>query len=198
MARKSTDLVPFEGNRAPDAYEQKFMAGEGTVLHRDKRRAPWPLHLIFGLPTLAVIGAAVGSGSLFGLLFGVPLVLVTWLMFSVLRVTLSAGSINVQYGMFGPEIPISAIESVETTRYDWKQFGGWGIRRGRGGEWIYNMPGDGGRAVRVVWRDAKGRRHVTLIGTPRAERLAEQVQVARAALPGGPQRRALAPGEDSQ
>jgi hypothetical protein len=195
MPRESTELAPIEANRAPDAYEQKFMAGQGLVLHRDKRRAPWPIHLIFGFAALAVIGSAGASGTLLGAAIGLPVLMMAWLLFSVLRVTVSAGSINVQYGLFGPEIPIAAIESADATRYDWKKFGGWGIRRGRGGEWIYNMPGDGGRAVRIVWRDRKGRRRVTLIGSPRAERLAEQVQVARAALPAGPRHRALEPGD---
>ena len=57
------------------------------------------------------------------------------------------------------------------------------------------MPGDGGRAVRLVWRDAKGRRRVVLIGSPRAEALAEAVQGARAALPAGPERAALTRGQ---
>jgi hypothetical protein len=125
-----------------------------------------------------VLGSALASGAWQALPLALPVVALLWLMFSVLRVTVSAGSVKVQYGFFGPEIPIAAIESAEATSYDWKRFGGWGIRRGIGGEWIYNMPGDGGRAARIVWRDAKGRRRVVLIGSPRAEALAAAVQGA--------------------
>jgi hypothetical protein len=195
MAREPTDLVPVTEARTPDLYERKFMPGQGMVLHRDKHRAGWPMHAIFGGSLLAVLGSALASGAWQALPLALPVLALVWLMFSVLRVTVSAGSLKVQYGLFGPEIPIAAIESAEATSYDWKRFGGWGIRRGRGGEWIYNMPGDGGRAARIVWRDAKGRRRVVLIGSPRAEALAAAVQGARAALPASPEHKALGEGE---
>jgi hypothetical protein len=194
VAREPTDLVPVAEARGPDLYERKFMAGQGMVLHRDKHRAGWPLQAIFGLSMLAMVGSAAASGAWLVLPVALPIVALLWLMFSVLRVTVSAGSVKVQYGLFGPEIPIEAIEAAEATSYDWKRFGGWGIRRGIGGEWIYNMPGDGGRAVRIVWRDAKGRRRVTLIGSPRAEALAAAVQGARVALPASAERKAITDG----
>jgi len=195
MTREPTDLVPVTANRPPDPYERKFMAGQGTVLYRDKHRAPWPLHAIMGASALAVIVAAVATGELISLAIGLPVLAIVWLLFSVLRVTVSAGTVNVQYGLFGPEIPMAAIESAAATTYDWKKFGGWGIRRSRDGEWIYNMPGDGGRAVRIVWRDRRGRRVVTLIGSPQHEQLAAQIHGARAALPAAPEARALGSGD---
>lgn len=195
MARDPTDLVPVTANRLPDPYERKFMAGQGTVLYRDKHRAPWPLHAIMGAAALAVIGSAAATGELIGLAIGLPILAIVWLMFSVLRVTVSSGAVNVQYGLFGPEIPMAAIESAAATTYDWKQFGGWGIRRSRDGAWIYNMPGDGGRAVRIVWRDRKGRRVVTLIGSPEHEQLAAKIAGARAALPAAPEAKALGSGD---
>ena len=194
VAREPTDLVPVAETRGADLYERKFMAGQGMVLHRDKHRAGWPLQVIFGLAMLAMVGSAAASGAWLVLPVALPIVALLWLMFSVLRVTVSAGSVKVQYGLFGPEIPIAAIEAAEATSYDWKRFGGWGIRRGIGGEWIYNMPGDGGRAVRIVWRDAKGRRRVTLVGSPRAEVLAAAVQGARVALPASAERKAITDG----
>ncbi len=195
MTREPTDLVPVTANRPPDPYERKFMAGQGTVLYRDKHRAPWPLHAIMGASALAVIVAAVATGELISLAIGLPVLAIVWLLFSVLRVTVSAGTVNVQYGLFGPEIPMAAIESAAATTYDWKKFGGWGIRRSRDGEWIYNMPGDGGRAVRIVWRDRRGRRVVTLIGSPQHEQLAAQIHGARAALPAAPEAKALGSGD---
>jgi len=195
MAREPTDLVPVAEARTPDLYERKFMAGQGVVLHRDKHRAGGAMHAIFGASVLTMVVVTAATGQWLALLFSLPLMALAWLLFSVLRVTVSAGSVNVQYGLFGPEIPIAAIESAEATSYDWKRFGGWGIRRNFQGEWIYNMPGDGGRAVRLVWRDAKGRRRVVLIGSPRAEALAEAVQGARAALPASPERAALTRGQ---
>lgn len=185
MSGEPKELVPVEAGRPPDAYERAYMAGEGTVLYRDKLRAPWPLHAIFAAAALAVVGAAAASGELLGLVIGLPALAVVWLLLAVLRVTVSEGAVKVQYGVFGPTIPVAAIEGAEAVSYDWKQFGGWGIRRSRDGAWIYNMPGDGGRAVRITWRDGRGRRRVTLVGSRRAELLARAIARGRAALPGG-------------
>jgi len=121
-----------------------------------------------------------------------PLVLVAWMLFAVLRVSVSEDNVNVQYGLFGPKIPISAIESAEAVEYDWKSFGGWGIRVNRKGEWIYNMPGDQGRAVRIAWRDKRGRSRVTYVGSLQSENLASQIAHARALGP-APTVQALGP-----
>ena len=196
MADEPKALVRVEEARLPDAYEQKFMAGEGVVLYRDKRRAPWPLHALLGAAGLAVVAGSVASGELLGLAIALPVLALVWVLFSVLRVTVSAGMVTVQYGLFGPEIPVAAIELCEATTYDWKKFGGWGIRRSRQGEWIYNMPGDGGHAARIVWRDRKGRRRVTLIGSRHADQLASKIKGARAALPGGHTPAAIGLGDD--
>ena len=179
----ATALVREAGARVPDAYEQKFMAGAGTVLHRDRYRTPWPMHLIMGLALVSVVVPAIVTGQWIAAAIGVPALALLWMLFLVLRVTVSTGVVEIQYGLFGPTIAVAAIESSGVVDYDWKKFGGWGIRRARDGEWIYNMPGDGGRAVRIVWRDPKGRRRVTLIGTPNADALAQQIERARAALP---------------
>ena len=183
MADERRSLVRVDEARLPDAYEAKFMAGEGTVLYRDKRRAPWPLHALLGAAALTVVAGSVVSGELLALAIALPLLAMIWVLFSVLRVTVSAGVVAVQYGVFGPQIPVAAIELCEATTYDWKKFGGWGIRRGRAGEWLYNMPGDGGHAVRIVWRDRNGRRRVTLIGSRHADQLASKIKGARTALP---------------
>lgn len=171
-------------SRVPDAYESEYMRGEGMVLYRDKSRAPWPLHAIFGGATLLTAATALsGPGAWVGAAVTLPLLAITWLLFSVLRVTVSEGHVNVQYGLFGPKIPVAAIESAEAVEYDWKQFGGWGIRVNTKGEWIYNMPGDGGRAVCITWRDRKGKRKVTYVGSFESERLARQINHARSLAP---------------
>lgn len=196
MASEPKDLVPVEAASLPDLYERKYMEGEGVVLFRDKSRAPWPLHAIFLVVMATMTVASVTAGAAFALLFSLPTLALVWLFFAVLRVTVSEGAVNVQYGLFGPKIPVAAIESAEPVTYDWKKFGGWGIRRGRDGAWIYNMPGDGGHAARILWRDARGRRRVTLIGSRRSSQLAAQIGRARAALPVGPRSAALPTGHD--
>lgn len=192
MTAETKDLVPIESVSRPDLYERRYMEGEGAVLFRDKSRAPWPVHAIFLVAMATATVATVTAGELFALLFALPTLALAWLLFAVLRITVSEGAVNVQYGLFGPKIPIAAIESAEAVTYDWKKFGGWGIRRSLDGVWIYNMPGDGGHAVRVVWRDARHRRRETLIGSRHSAPLAEKIGRARAALPPGPSRAALA------
>lgn len=184
LARRDEDALAPLASRVPDAYEAEYMRGEGVVLYRDKSRAPWPLHAIFGAITaLTVASGFAGPGAWVGTVATLPVLLIMWLLFAVLRVTVSEGHVNVQYGLFGPKIPVSAIESAEAVTYDWKRFGGWGIRVNRHGEWIYNMPGDGGRAVRIAWRDKKGKAKVTYVGSLESEHLAEQIARARALAP---------------
>ena len=196
MASEPKDLVPIEAVPQPDLYERKYMEGEGVVLVRDKSRAPWPLHAIVLVAMATVTVTSVTAGAAFALLFSLPTLAIVWLFFAVLRVTVSERADNVHSGLFGPKIPSAAIESAEPVTYDWKKFGGWGIRRSRDGAWIYNMPGDGGHAVRIVWRDAKGRRRDTLIGSRHSAQLAAQIRRARAALPAGPRTAALPAGDD--
>jgi hypothetical protein len=194
MPREPNDLVPVEAGRTPDLYERKYMPGEGVVLYRDKRRAPWQLQALFAASGLAVMLATIASGQLWALAIGLPPLLIVWLLFAVLRVTISEGHVNVQYGLFGPKIPISAIEKAEAISYDWKTYGGWGIRYAGRREWMYNMPGDGGRAVRITWRDARGTR-TTAIGNRHAEALVSAIRQAQIALPAGPTQPALPPDE---
>lgn len=168
-----------------DRYERKYMKGEGLVLYRAKQRTPWPMTaLIAGLGLTCVIPALLGvPGAWITAVTTLPLLFLIWALFAVLRVTVSEGNVNIQYGLFGPTIPIAAIEAVAPTEYKWTSVGGWGIRRGPGGSWVYNMPGDGGRAVRIEWRDGKGRRRVTLIGSKNHTELAKTIEQARRALP---------------
>ncbi len=198
MADESHSLVPVDPARPPDLYEQRYMAAEGTVLYRHKHSAPWQLHAIFASSLIAVFCSAFAAGGVaggaVGLAFGVPMIALVWILFSVLRVSVSEGHVNVQYGLFGPKIPLASIEQAELVQYDWRRIGGWGIKRSLAGEWFYNMPGDGGRAVRIVWRDARGKRRTINIGSPRADDLMHQIGRARRVLPAGTS--PAAPGPD--
>ncbi|HET6584176.1 MAG TPA: hypothetical protein VFG69_12025 [Nannocystaceae bacterium] len=189
-----TSLAPRDEERV-DAYERKYMAGQGMVLYRGKRPAPKWLQLATG--SMAIVGLVMlfTPSWITGLVF-VPLGIILWALFAVLRFTVSEGAVTVQYGLFGPTIPTAAIESAEAIDYDWKKFGGWGIRYSIDGEWMYNMPGDHGRAVRIVWRDERGRRCVTNIGTPRPEPAVAAIEQAMHALPAASSRAALARSSD--
>lgn len=171
-----------------DEYERRYMPGEGDVLHRAKMRAPWWYFLLFGIPiaielvVFSVLAATVkhfppGLFAIPG--FVVPLLAFMAILFSVLRVTVSRKTVHVQYGLFGPKIPIDAIQSADVVNYDWKKYGGWGIRRGRDGSWAYNMIGDAGRAVKVVWKNPKGKIDTHLLVASDPDALAGAIARAR-------------------
>ncbi len=170
---------------ATDAYEAKYMSGGGGALYFAKLTAPRFFHAIFLLPLLISVGSALVAHAplIVPLLSVIPLFLV-WILFSALRISVTAKEVHVQYGLFGPRIPIEAIESCEPCDYDWKQYGGWGIRYGRDGTVAYNMLGDGGRAVRITYR--KGTKTKKLLLAARdPERLATAIHQARAVALGG-------------
>ncbi len=110
--------------------------------------------------------------------------LAAWSLFAVLRVSVSRDVVYVQYGLFGPKIAVRAIERCEAVDYDWKKYGGWGIRHAFDGSVAYNMMGDQGRAVRIVYRKGKGTRTV-LVASRDPTRLAAAIQKARAEAVGG-------------
>lgn len=175
------------GARAADDYEARYMAGEG-VIYRDKIKAPKKFFLLFLLPTLiqAVTFSTVaiaGKPLPLSVIAIVPitalLMMLLGLLFAVLRITVTLREVHVQYGLFGPKIPVASIEDCKAVKYDWKDYGGWGIRRGADGSWAYNMVGDAGRAVRIEWVDAKGKKNVTLVASPDPEALARAIQQAR-------------------
>lgn len=159
----------------PDDYESQYMGG-GEALFRDRRGIPRWMHLLFALPALVevVTGVALlASGNGVGLVnLGILLpLLLLWTLFLYLRITLTPETLHVQYGLFGPKIPVSQIRSVDVGKYDWKKFGGWGIRRGREG-WAYSTPGGTNECVTIHWVDDKGKPVQTTITTDEAEALA--------------------------
>lgn len=146
-----------------DDYERTHM-NEARGVYRDKFVAPWPFFAVMGLIALIVAAstilepAALWIPNLITLVF---MALIT-LMFAVLRVQVTRDHVHIKLGLFGPKIPTTDIEAAEAISYDWKRYGGWGIRRGPGGEWAYNMMGDAGRAVRIRWRDQGVERSVVV------------------------------------
>lgn len=188
MAEEPRD-VP--GARAPDDYEAAYMGRDG-VLYRDKIKAPKSFFLLLGLPlfiqaitfsAVALQDKPVPPAVWLVLPFTTGLIALIGLLFSVLRVTVTREEVIIQYGLFGPKIPVRQIQDCKAVQYDWKQYGGFGIRRGLDGSWAYNMMGDAGRACRIEWLDARGKKQVTLVASPDPEALARAIQRARGAAP---------------
>jgi hypothetical protein len=182
MAEEEQSLAVRDEPKAVDEYERQYMQGHGAVLHRTKRPAPKWLQVALASSGISGLAMLFTPAWVAGLVL-IPMGIFLWALFSVLRFTISERAVVVQYGLFGPTIPIESIESAEAVDYDWKKFGGWGIRRSLDGEWMYNMPGDGGRALRIVWTDKHGERRITGIGMPAPEPAAAAIAQARRALP---------------
>lgn len=169
--------------RGDDDYERSHMTPEEGVLYRDKFVAPWGWHALMGGTTLASVLPmllAPDAGQVWpAALLTVAIMAITWLMFSVLRVSVSSQRVQVQLGLFGPDISTDKITHAEAVDYDWKQYGGWGIRKGRDGSWAYNMMGDAGRAARIEYVDDKGKERAVLVTSAEPHLLVDAIQRAR-------------------
>jgi len=171
---------------AGDDYETRFMS-EGGLVHQAKSKAPAWFHLVMFSPVIVSLGiltmlVAGGAAPPLLLLLALPSLAVTlplWLLFAVLRATVTTTHVHIQYGLFGPKIPLASIASCEAVTYDWKKYGGWGIRRAADGSWAYNMAGDQGRAVRIEWRDEGGKEVTTLLSARDPEAFVRAVAQAK-------------------
>ncbi|MEM6994875.1 MAG: hypothetical protein AAF721_30455 [Myxococcota bacterium] len=187
MADDADETALARRERGPaDRYEAEFMAGEGTVLYRAKARAHWSLAaLILGVGGIASVAAWAAAP----ITAAATLVFLTllWLLLAVLRVTVSEGAVSIQLGLWGPKIPIASIISAEATTYTFTQFGGWGIRISPSRGVMYNMPGDGGNALKIRWR-SDGRERTTWVGTREAPELVRAIEAAKATAIAGAER----------
>lgn len=157
------------------------MKPKGDVQFRTKLRATWQipafisgvwLFLAVWAPLQGLgLGVSLGFG-LFSLLLG--------LVFSVVRVTVSSEFVDIDYGLIGPKIPLAAIESVTAIGHKYGGVLRWGVSPIGVRKWLYLMPGDQGRAVKIEWRDRKGDRRVHIISSRDNEQLANAIQSARA------------------
>ena len=170
--------------KVDDEYAARHMAGEGDPLYFDKRTLPLWMRAIMvgsmGVGAAAVVGASLASGTPEMLLL-VPVYGASALLsvaFWTLRTAVTRQYVHIQYGLMGPKIAVDDLISAEVTEYDWKRFGGWGVRRSfRDGVVAYNMLGDQGRAVKLVFRDGDKTRTI-LVSASHPDRLNDAIQEA--------------------
>ena len=168
-----------------DPYESEYMSRDGEIVWRSKLRSNWQVHAFTG--TVALVGLAWCFAQA---RFGVGIALAVWTLltgvfFSVIRASVSTTHVDVHYGLFGPRIPIAAIESAEPVTHEHRGFLRWGISPLGRGEWLHMVPGDEGRAVKITWVARNGQRRVHWIGSHDPEGMASAIHAAkqRAALP---------------
>ena len=90
------------------------------------------------------------------IIFGVVslFILLLYWNFRGLRITLTRHQLDVEYGIFNhKKILLEKISECETTKANFKKYGGIGIRFGLDGSWAYTT--DFGEAVKLVFQ--KGR-----------------------------------------
>jgi len=164
-------------------------ASDGPILYRHRTVMPpamLALLLVPALVPLVILAATLAGGGprpptvALVVLVVSPVVLVALaLLLRVLAVTVTAERVHVRCGPWGPDIPVEAIARCAAVDYDWREYGGWGIRRGRDGTTVYNMMGDLGRATEIVHRQGGAERRV-LVGTRDPASLVAAIERARA------------------
>lgn len=147
-----------------DDYAASYMSGTGRVLLRDKVVGRVSL-LLLGFAALWCGGGAVASFAdlLPKASFGAGVFLVFMTAFfgflaatlTIVRTVVSEGEVLVQYGLWGPRVPIGRVLGARVVPYDWKRFGGWGIKRDGEGTRAYVMSARGD-VVELRYADEKG------------------------------------------
>lgn len=157
------------------------MAQQGNVIHRETQysRQPWLLAviLISVLISLVAFMAAFQQSEMsiwfLGLYSAGALLLLVFFWFSHLEIEVRTDGLFFRYLPFHlsfRKIPLEGVTKVEAVTYSpLRDYGGWGLRLGRGGR-VYNPMGN--RGVRIDYTDGS---HI-LLGSNTPERLAEAIR----------------------
>ena len=98
------------------------------------------------------------------------------LNFLSLSVSVSSDSVQFAYGMFKRRFKWSQVTSYSVQRYDWKRYGGWGLRFGPHGRRAWSVPGVGeGVAFRV---EEKGQSREYFVSSRKPAEFAQAVAAA--------------------
>jgi hypothetical protein len=163
---------------APDDYEKNYMGG-GEALARSRAGMPWWFHALLAIACITTAGTAFAHGAL-GAIISLPVLLLVWLLFMFVRVTVTPDTVHVQLGVFGPKIAITDIVEVCAEKYPVMKYGGWGIRFAMDGSVAYSVPGHGGRGVRIRYKKKNGREATAWVTSPEPESLVAAIEHARA------------------
>jgi hypothetical protein len=157
-----------------DEYTRKYMQGS-TARYVDKVKMPrWLSAALLGAGAIGAVAGVVSGGPLIAPIAVLATTVGVWALFSTIRVVVTDDVVHVQFGLFGPRIPVDKIVSVEVVDYNPLKYGGWGLRFGLDGSRAFSLPGHGGKAVRVRY---KGR-----LGTRTVDVTSEHPEAVRAAI----------------
>ena len=161
---------------AADDYEKKYMSAEGA-LASTRARMPWPFDVLLLFLAAFTTATSIASGTWVALAT-VPILLLVWLLFMFLRVTVTPDTLHVQLGLFGPNVAIDQITSATVAKYDALKYGGWGIRLGIDGSVAYSLPGHGGKGVAVTFTK-NGKERKMFVTCPNPEEVVAAIEKAR-------------------
>jgi hypothetical protein len=161
---------------AADDYEKKYMSGEGA-LATARARMPWVFDALLLILAAFTTATSIASGTWVALAT-VPLLLLVWLLFMFLRVTVTPDALHVQLGLFGPRIAMDEITSATVAKYEALKYGGWGIRMGLDGSIAYSLPGHGGKGVAVTFTK-NGKARKMFVTCPNPEEIVAAIDKAR-------------------
>lgn len=161
---------------------------DGNNVYREAVGAPrWFTFLILG--GMGFVGFIVGLESTRGSLEGVERVLFYVFMllalviqgfvalnFLSLSVAVSSDSVQFAYGLFKKRFQWSQVASYSVQRYDWKRYGGWGLRYGLHGRRAWSVPGV--REGVTFQVDEKGQKREYFVSSRRASEFAQAVATA--------------------
>lgn len=169
---------------ATDAYEAKYMPGDGKVLHRSKVVSRFLASILLGFGVMSGVGGAlsfVGAPAFVPwLLFAMSLFFIfLGLSLSVLRTVVTTELIHVQYGLWGPRVPIEQITGCSVVKYDWVKFGGWGLKRAADGTWAYTLKNED-EVVSLSWKDDDGEERTAVFSAEEPIDVVAEVNRARA------------------
>ncbi len=130
-------------------------------MYHEEMKMPTKWTLVFALPLIVVIVvlaifmiARPISGTARTVVIAIIVLEVLFtasivLLFSRLTVAIDGRTLTVGFRAFRERIPLARITACAPISYRWIEWGGYGIRINRRGK-MYNVPGDGGRAVQVT------------------------------------------------
>lgn len=161
---------------ADDEYAKQYMGATGALAASRMRMGPL-LFVLMGLAMLGTVAATIGTGQLFflPLLFMHAFFLLTM---SHLRVTVTREIVHIQYGLFGPKIAVSSIVDARAVPYDWKKYGGWGMRYGKGGAIAYSVTGGRKMGIELDVRDKNGKVTTIFASSDEPEELVRGIEKA--------------------
>ena len=127
-------------------------------LHTERQSAGWWVHVVVLVAVASSIAAVVApeGASLWWIAVPIVLALVIYGLFTPMTVQVSADAMEVRFGHFGwPRwvFPISEIRGARSVQFrPLRDFGGWGMRRGRDA-YCLNERGDRGVRFAFFGRD---------------------------------------------